>query len=46
MMFSQFWTKINLGVVKKEIKIFTFGLQRNYPTIMVDPPVEYVSEDV
>ena len=28
--------------MKKEIKIFTIGLQRNYPTIMVDPPVEYL----
>ena len=28
--------------MKKEIKIFTIGLRGNYPTIMVDPPVEYL----
>ena len=33
---------IKSGVVKKEIKIFTIGLQGNYPTIMLDPPVEYL----
>ena len=33
---------IKIGIVKKEIKIFTIGLWGNYPTIMVDPPVEYL----
>ena len=37
---------IKSGVVKKEIKIFTIGLWGNYPTIMVDPPVEWISKDV
>ena len=29
-------------ILKKQIKIFTTGLQGNYPTIMVNPPVEYL----
>ena len=31
-----------MHIVKKEIEIFTIGLWENYPTIMVDPPVEYL----
>ena len=38
---------ILLMLTKQEIKIFTIGLQGNYPTIIVDPPVEYLkSKDV
>ena len=33
---------IKIGLVKRQIKVFTIGLWGNYPTIMVDPPVEYL----
>ena len=33
--------KIRSGIVKREIDIFTIGLQGNYPTTMVHPPIEY-----
>ena len=34
--------RVVLWIVKWEIKIFTIGLQGNYPTIMVHPPIEYL----
>ena len=33
---------IHIDIVKRQIKIFIIGLQKNNPEIMSDPPVEYL----